>query len=139
MIAENTNTGSNTCSTNSICHFLKLVRLFYEHAAVTCEGAIVHFADTAKTMISLCMKDLKMFGLETNFESTRPIPYHVETKTISLSSRPRPVSRRKPVSRPTSLLISRFLDNRSTVLLMLNESYGELLQKLSYFNKRIKL
>ena len=30
-----------------------------------------------------------MIGLETNFESTRPIPHHVETKTISLSSRPR--------------------------------------------------
>ena len=85
MIAENTNTGSNTCSTNSIYHFLRLVGLFYEHAAVTCEGAMAHFADTAKTMISLCMKDQKMFGLETNFESTRPIPHHVETKTISLS------------------------------------------------------
>ena len=66
------------------------MRLFYYHAAVICEGAIVHFADTAKTMITLCMKDLKMFGLETNFERTRPIPHNVETKTISLSSRLRP-------------------------------------------------
>ena len=31
-----------------------------------------------------------MVGLETNFESTTPIPRHVETKTISLRSRPRP-------------------------------------------------
>ena len=66
------------------------MRLFYSYAAVTREVAIVHFADTAKTMITLCTKDLKMFGLETNFESTRPIPHHVETKIISLSSRPRP-------------------------------------------------
>ena len=52
----------------------------------------MHFPDTAKTMITLCNKDLKMFGLETNFESTRPIPHYVETKTkiISLSSIPRP-------------------------------------------------
>ena len=57
---------------------------------MTCEGAIVHFADSAKTMITLRMKDLKMFGFETNFESMRPIPHHVETKTIILSSRPRP-------------------------------------------------
>ena len=50
----------------------------------------MHFADTAKTIITLCKKDQKMFGLETNFESTRPIPHHIETKTISLGSRPRP-------------------------------------------------
>ena len=109
---------------------------------MTCEGAIVHFADTAKTMITLCMKDLKMFGLETNFESTRPIPYHVETKIISLISRPRPQKIGFETGLKTysaSLLISRFIDSRSTVLLMLNVSYGEPLQKLSYFNKRIKL
>ena len=57
---------------------------------MACEGAILHFVDTAKTIITLCIKDLKMFSLETNFESTRPRPHHVETKTISLSSRPRP-------------------------------------------------
>ena len=53
----------------------------------------MHFADTAKTIITLCIKDLKMFGRETNFESTIPIPHHVETrtKTTSLSSRPRPL------------------------------------------------
>ena len=69
----------------------RLVKLFYQHDAMACEGAIVHFADTAKTIITLCIKDLKMFGLETNFESTRPIPHHVETmtKTERLSSRPR--------------------------------------------------
>ena len=48
---------------------------------MTWEGANVHFADTAETMITLCMKDLKMFSLATNFESTRPIPHHVETDT----------------------------------------------------------
>ena len=26
----------------------RLVRLFYQHAAVACEGAIEHFVDTAK-------------------------------------------------------------------------------------------
>ena len=31
----------------------RLVRLFYQHAAVACEGAILHFVDTAKTIISL--------------------------------------------------------------------------------------
>ena len=67
----------------------RLVRLFYQHDAMACEGAIVHFADTTKTIITLRIKDLKMFGLETNFESTRPIPHHVETKTERLSSRPR--------------------------------------------------
>ena len=51
-----------------------------------CEGAIVHFADTAKTIIALCIKDLKMFGLETNFESTRPIPHHVETRLAVFST-----------------------------------------------------
>ena len=83
--------------------FFRLVKLFYYHAAVTCEGAIVHFADTAKTMITLCMKDLKMFGLETNFESTRPIPHNVETKTktISLSSRPRPRPRPQKIGLET--------------------------------------
>ena len=49
----------------------------------------MRFADTAKTIITLRNKSLKIFGLETNFESARPIPHHVETKTISLSSRPR--------------------------------------------------
>ena len=50
----------------------------------------MHFADTANTIITLCIRDLKMFGLETNFESTRPMPHHIETKIISPSSRPRP-------------------------------------------------
>ena len=53
---------------------------------------IVHCVDTAKTTITLYIINLKMVGLETNFENTRPISHHVETrsKTISLSSRPRP-------------------------------------------------
>ena len=65
----------------------------------------MHFADTAKAIIKLCNKDLKMFGLETNFESTRPIPRHVETKTktISLSSRPRPRPRSQKIGLETGL------------------------------------
>ena len=51
---------------------------------------MVHFVDMSKTIITLCINDPKMFGLETDFESTRPIPHHVETKNIRLSSRPRP-------------------------------------------------
>ena len=61
----------------------------------------MHFADTAKTIITLCNKDLKMFGLETNFESTRPIPHHVETKYINLSSRPRPRPRPQKIGLET--------------------------------------
>ena len=69
----------------------------------------MYCVDTANTTITLYIKNLKMFGLETNFESTRPISQHVETKTIRLSSRPRPqksVSRPRPVSRPTSLALT---------------------------------
>ena len=56
----------------------------------------MHFAGTAKTIIPLCNKDLKMFGLETNFESTRPISHHIETKAKII----------RPVSRPTSLIVT---------------------------------
>ena len=49
----------------------------------------MHSVDTAKTIITLCIKDQKMPGLATNFERTRPIPHHLDTKTTSLSSRPR--------------------------------------------------
>ena len=34
---------------------LRLVRLFYQHVAVASEGEIVHFVDTAKTTITLCV------------------------------------------------------------------------------------
>ena len=49
----------------------------------------MRFADTAKRvgLMTLCNKNLKMFGLETNFKSTRPIPHHVETKTTKNRSR----------------------------------------------------
>ena len=56
----------------------------------------MRFADPAETIITLSNKHLNLFGRETYFESTRPIPHHVETVTISLSSRPRPSSRPKP-------------------------------------------
>ena len=85
----------------------RLVRLFYLHAAVASEGAIGHFVDTAKT-ITLCIKNQQMFGLETNFESTRPLPHHVETKTISLSSGPRPKPRPQKIGLDTYITAAEY-------------------------------
>ena len=54
---------------------------------MACEDAIVPFVHTAKAIIALCIKDLKKFGLETKFESTRPIPQKIgleESRPTSL-------------------------------------------------------
>ena len=50
----------------------------------------MHFVDTAKTIITMCIEDQKMLGLETNFKRMRPRPHQLETKTTRSSSRPRP-------------------------------------------------
>ena len=75
----------------------------------------MHFVDTAKTIITLCITDLKMLGLETNFETTRPIPHHIETKTISLSSRPRP----RPIPQKIGLETETGLETYVTALCLI--------------------
>ena len=65
----------------------------------------MHFLDIAKTIVTLCIKDKKMLGLETNVERTRPIPHQLETKTMSLGSRPRSKPRPQEIGFETYITV----------------------------------